>query len=132
MSKHAIENLIADQGVIDRAFAAMITARATGSTGATEIHERRLADGTLESASTTVERIGRGYSENYVGTNGFRILGEGNEVVIVATSARAHRHADSDAELDAAVAGEDYIWDDDEPYDPDEDYKRSLLYGEDI
>ncbi|AON96907.1 hypothetical protein BI081_gp200 [Mycobacterium phage Tonenili] len=123
MSKHAIENLIADQAVIDRAFAAMTTARATGSTGATEIHERRLADGTLQSESTTVERIG---------TNGFRVLGEGGEVVIVATNARSHRHVDSDAELDAAVTEEDRLAELDEPYDPDEDYKRSLIHDLDI
>ncbi|ACH62374.1 hypothetical protein PBI_SEBATA_148 [Mycobacterium phage Sebata] len=58
----------------------------------------------------------------------------GNHILVVAGApGRYATHTvDSDAELDAAVAGEDYIWDDDEPYDPDEDYKRSLLYGEDI
>ena len=127
MSKHAVENLILDPRVINRAYSAMVTARVTGSIGATEAH---VVNGLSE--STTVERINvEGYGKNLVGSVAFRVVGQGNDAVIVATGTPGQyaTHVDVDAELDEAVALEDL-----EVPEPEaeEDYLRGLLHNEDI
>jgi len=87
---HHVEDLLSED-IHRRANAALIMAVVRGSTGATQIEEVRLPNGSLQKDSTTVERI----TQDRKGTRAFRVLNEGNDVVIIAPAApgRLKSHA---------------------------------------
>ena len=91
---HHVDDLLPED-IHRRANAALIMAVVRGSTGATQIEEVRLPDGSLQKDSTTVERINQGGHRRWQGSCAFRVLNEGNDVVIIAPAApgRLKSHA---------------------------------------